>query len=53
MRRDATVGMRRVLDVDITCVVERGLPRVGWKPKVQKDMVRLQREDVLEKSEWR
>lgn len=53
MRRNVTVGMRKVLKADLTIVV--GCKRVIWKQQVEKDMLKaeLRCQDVSDRSQWR
>ena len=54
MRKGVTYGIRRVLDVDIACVVRWGRPRLKWRQGVEKDLLRmrLQSENVLDGPNW-
>ena len=55
MRRDEMVGIRKVLDIDIAGVVGQGRPRLEWRQRVEKDVVKvgLLCEDVSDRPKWR
>ena len=55
MRRDVTVGIRKVLDVDVAGKVGKGRPRMEWRQRVEKDVAKvgLLCEDVSDRPKWR
>ena len=55
MRRDVTVGIRKVLDVDVAGKVGKGRPRMEWRQRVERDVAKvgLLCEDVSDRPKWR
>ena len=55
LRRDAHVGIRRVLEFEVEGKMGKGRPRLGWREQVEKDRVKagMGNLEASQRSDWR